>query len=301
MRILVTGSSGFIGQHLCDFLESKGIEVLPISLRSDDWVERIDISSNAIIHLAGKAHDTTNTSNPEEYYIINRDLTIQLFEKFLSSDIQDFIYFSSVNGGWLMKFQERSSEKQEPSTPHSIWQTKLGAEKYIQSCNSLRGKRVFILLPIVLVHGPGNKGNLNLLYNVVDKGIPWPLAAFSNKRSLLNIDNLLYIVHQLLIREKLKGGVYQLSDDGIISTNEIVNLISKASGRNSRLWKIHPKLIYGLAKTGDVLKLPLTTERLKKLTENYVVSNEKIKRELEIENMPFNLKDGLLKTLSSFN
>lgn len=96
MRILVTGSSGFIGQHLCDFLESKGIEVLPISLRSDDWVERIDISSNAIIHLAGKAHDTTNTSNPEEYYIINRDLTIQLFEKFLSSDIQDFIYFSSV-------------------------------------------------------------------------------------------------------------------------------------------------------------------------------------------------------------
>lgn len=299
MRILVTGSSGFIGQHLCDFLESKGIEVLPISLRSDDWVERIDISSNAIIHLAGKAHDTTNTSNPEEYYIINRDLTIQLFEKFLSSDIQDFIYFSSVKAV-ADEVSGTLTEKTEPNPLTPYGKSKLGAEKYIQSCNIPEGKRVFILRPC-MVHGPGNKGNLNLLYNVVDKGIPWPLAAFSNKQSLLNIDNLLYIVHQLLIREKLKGGVYQLSDDGIISTNEIVNLISKASGRNSRLWKIHPKLIYGLAKTGDVLKLPLTTERLKKLTENYVVSNEKIKRELEIENMPFNLKDGLLKTLSSFN
>ena len=259
----------------------------------------IDISSNGIIHLAGKAQDTTTTTNPEEYYIINRDLTIQLFEKFLSSDIQDFIYFSSVKAV-ADEVSGTLTEKTEPNPLTPYGKSKLGAEKYIQSCNIPEGKRVFILRPC-MVHGPGNKGNLNLLYNVVDKGIPWPLAAFSNKRSLLNIDNLLYIVHQLLIREKLKGGVYQLSDDGIISTNEIVNLISKASGRNSRLWKIHPKLIYGLAKTGDVLKLPLTTERLKKLTENYVVSNEKIKRELEIENMPFNLKDGLLKTLSSFN
>ncbi|KAF5272336.1 hypothetical protein FQR65_LT17463 [Abscondita terminalis] len=52
--------------------------------------------ATAIIHLAGKAHDTSNTSDPEEYFKVNRDLTIELFDLFLRSDIKDFFYFSSV-------------------------------------------------------------------------------------------------------------------------------------------------------------------------------------------------------------
>ena len=93
MKITVTGARGFVGQNLSKYLKSQNHDVLELSLRKS-WV--LDIDSDAVIHLAGKAHDTANTSADEEYFKVNRDLTIQLFDEFLNSDIRDFFYFSSV-------------------------------------------------------------------------------------------------------------------------------------------------------------------------------------------------------------
>ena len=95
-------------------------------------------------------------------------------------------------------------------------------------------KSVFILRPC-MIHGPGNKGNLNLLYKVVSKSIPWPLGAFDNRRSFTSIDNLCFVIDRL-ISEKSRPGVYHIADDEPLSTNELIEVICETMGRKARIW-----------------------------------------------------------------
>lgn len=295
MKILITGASGFVGQNLSGYLTRKGMEVSALSLRNE-WTRPKGV--NAIIHLAGKAHDIANTSSALEYFKINTKLTEKLFDEFLDSQIKDFIYFSSVKAtadtiGLILDEDHLS----DPQTPYG--KSKLQAEEYLLSKKLPEGKRMFIVRPC-MIHGPGNKGNLNLLYKVVEKGIPWPLASFHNQRSFLSIDNLNYLIEQIIVNEGLRSGVYNFADDDALSTNELVTLISKTLGKSPKLLSIPMGLIKATVRVGDVLPLPLNSERLKKLTESYVVSNEKIRKALGIEKLPLTAREGLEKTIRSF-
>ena len=149
------------------------------------------------------------------------------------------------------------------------------------------------------MHGPGNKGNLNLLYKVVNVGLPWPLGAFENKRSFCSISNVCFVVGQLLAFD-VKSGTYNLADDEVLSTNELIGIICENLGRPTRIWKFGRSAMSSLAKIGDKLHLPLTTERLAKLTENYIVDNSKIKNALKIDRMPVPAREGLSYTIHSF-
>ena len=91
-----------------------------------------------------------------------------------------------------------------------------------------------------------------------------------------------------------------MADDTSLSTNEVINIIAAAGGYKSKLWKIKPFIINSLTRIGDLLHLPLNSEKLKKLTENYVVSNEKIKHVLGITALPTSSRDGLIETIKSF-
>lgn len=150
-----------------------------------------------------------------------------------------------------------------------------------------------------MIHGPGNKGNLNLLYGVVKKGIPWPLGAFENKRTFTSIDNLCYIIEGLLNKD-VESGIYNINDDEAVSTNELIEIICEAMGKKAHIWRIPCCFMEAFAKLGGLLHLPLNPERLQKLTENYVSSNAKIKKALGIEKLPVRAKDGLYKTIKSF-
>lgn len=150
-----------------------------------------------------------------------------------------------------------------------------------------------------MIHGPGNKGNLNLLYGVISKGIPWPLGAFENKRTFTSIDNLSFVIEKLLSTD-VQSGIYNISDDDAMSTNELIKVICEAMGKKTRIWNLPSGLIKFGARIGDTLHLPLNTFRLDKLTENYVVSNKKIKEALNIEHMPVDARKGLTKTIKSF-
>jgi len=297
MHIIITGSSGFVGQNLTSYLENKQIDTEDLSLRKASWKSDIN-KEDAIIHLAGKAHDTRNTSSPEEYFEVNRDLTIELFKAFLKSDIKDFFFFSSVKAvadtidGILY-------EDVVPKAVTPYGQSKLEAETYLLDQKLPEGKRLFVIRPC-MIHGPGNKGNLNLLYKIVEKGIPWPLAAFENQRSFLSIDNLSFLILEMLRNKNVKSGIYNFADDETISTNQLIKIIGKASGKKSKLWKIPTSFIRGGAKIGDKIKLPLNSERLKKLTESYMVSNQKIKTALAINKLPLSAEEGLIKTIQSF-
>lgn len=296
MIITITGISGFVGQNLSKYLRDQGHFLNGLSLRNENW--SLDKSSEAIIHLAGKAHDTSNTSDSESYFKVNRDLTISLFDQFLNSDIKDFFYFSSVKAvaDTIDGILEENFAG-NPQTPYG--QSKFEAENYLLQQNLAAGKRLFIIRPC-MIHGPGNKGNLNLLYKVVEKGIPWPLASFQNHRSFLSIDNLNFLILKMLLNKEIATGVYNFADDQALSTNELVRIIANVSGKKEKLWKLNAQLISGIAKIGDFTKLPLNSERLKKLTESYVVSNTKVKNALKISSLPVSAEEGLKKTIKSF-
>ena len=296
MKIIITGATGFVGSNLSAYLEEKKYAVEKLSLKKSHW----DFNRNAdvIIHLAGIAHDIMNLTTIDEYFRVHRDLTILLFKEFLNSNVRDFIYFSSVKAtadsvdGFLDE-----NHYSNPKTPYG--KSKLEAENYLLSQQLSENKRLFIIRPC-MIHGPGNKGNLNLLYKVVKKGIPWPLADFDNQRSFLSIDNLNFLIERIISDQNMASGVYNFSDDKALSSNDLVKIIANTSGKTERLLKIPKHLISFVAKTGDYLKLPLNSERLKKLTENYIVSNQKIKTALNIDSLPITAEEGMKKTIESF-
>ncbi len=295
MKIIITGASGFVGQNLSQYLNKRHYNIQAVSLRSD-WA--FDTNADAVIHLAGKAHDTQNTTSEEDYYKINTDLTNKIFDEFLNSNIKDFIYFSSVKAVADCVDDVLNEDCfAEPKTPYG--KSKLLAEKYLLSKAVPETKRLFVIRPC-MIHGPGNKGNLNLLYKIVKMRIPWPLGAFDNKRSFLSIDNLNFLVLQLLENKNIASGIYNFADDGFLSTNELIKIIDEALGKETKQLNVSPDIINIFSKVGDKIKLPINSERLKKLTENYMVSNHKVKSALNIRQLTVSAKEGLIKTIKSF-
>ena len=142
--------------------------------------------------------------------------------------------------------------------------------------------------------------NLNLLYKSVQKCLPWPLGAFENKRSFCSIENLCFIINELIKNEKINSGIYNISDTDSISTNDLIRLIGTSKNTKPKIWFIPKYIIKLIAKFGDIFRLPLNSERLKKLTETYVVSNDKILININ-KSLPLSSSSGILKTLKSFN
>lgn len=316
MKILITGIHGFVGSNLVNALKKEhtlyGVDIVaPVKEGVEKTFSWKDVDDNAIppmdaiIHLAGKAHDTKNRAAAQVYFDVNTGLTQKIYDYFLKSEAKRFIFFSSVKAAADKVPGDVLTEEVVPAPKGPYGESKIKAEEYILKNEALRtrneesaSKRVFILRPC-MIHGPGNKGNLNLLYGVVSKGIPWPLGAFENRRTFTSIDNLCFVVEGLLTKD-VQSGIYHMADDEALSTNELIEVMCEAMGKKAHIWKINRSLMEGVASIGTTLHLPLNEERLGKLTENYVASNAKIKKALGIERMPVRAKDGLKKTILSF-
>jgi nucleoside-diphosphate-sugar epimerase len=384
VNILITGAFGFVGTNLSAYLAEKGHALWALDVRGEvlkcesskvrecgdvntpselqnlktggrqnytrsfDWEELERIPWNevdAVVHLAGKAHDTRNTSDAQSYFDVNVGLTKKIVSSLVhycssaiveKSEVGDqrteegsgstnqrlksrthalpkFILFSSVKAV-ADRVEGVLAEEAEPNPQTPYGKSKLEAEGEVLKCGSSIVRefetangancaneghfRTYILRPC-MIHGPGNKGNLNLLYGMVRKGMPWPLGAFENRRSFASIGNVCAVAEGLLTGE-VTPGVYQVADDEALPTNELVRLMADVQGRRARIWKVPVGLIHLIAWVGDVLRLPLNSERLKKLTESYVVSNAKVKRALGWEQMPVSASEGMKKTLESF-
>lgn len=298
---------------------------------------------DAIIHLAGKAHDTKNKSAADVYFKVNTGLTQKIFDYFLAhKSIKKFVFFSTAKAA-ADKVDGILTEDVVPSPVGPYGESKIAAERYIldqfkvyssklkdslkvesgeESLNDskdtldtdnstlatdaqlytlnsqLQTKSVYIFRPC-MIHGPGNKGNLNLLYNVVKKGIPWPLGAFENRRTFTSVENICFAVNGVLTKD-VPSGIYNMGDDEALSTNELIEEICKSIDKKAHIWRIPKGLMTSVAKVGDILHLPLNSERLRKLTENYISSNAKIKNALGIDKMPVDAREGLKVTLESF-
>ena len=310
MKILISGIHGFVGNNLVNALKNNhiiyGLDIISPAneavVKTFSWSELDFIPAvDMIIHLAGKAHDTKNTTNAQVYFDINTGLTQKIYDWFLNSEAKKFIFFSSVKAAADRVEGDVLTEDIAPAPKGPYGESKIAAENYIlshQSSVSSIPKKTYILRPC-MIHGPGNKGNLNLLYKVVKQGIPYPLGAFENRRSFTSIDNLSYVIAQL-IEKDIISGIYNVGDDESLSTNELIRLMANTMGEPDRIWKWNKTSVEFIARIGTVLHLPLNSERLQKLTENYVVSNAKLKLALGIESMPVSASDGFLITIQSF-
>ena len=302
-KILITGVTGFVGINLKKYLKNK-FNILGVSRsKSNQTISYKDLdtkqlnTTKAFIHLAGKAHDLKKTSYDEEYFEVNTELTKKLFNQFLDSECEVFIYMSSVKAA-ADEVLTILEEDVIPNPVTAYGKSKLAAEKYILSQQVPNNKRVYILRPC-MIHGPNNKGNLNLLYNFVSKGVPYPFGSYENKRSFLSVENLCFVIKEL-IENPIKPGVYNVADDDALSTKELVDTMAVAINKRVRIWNTPKSIISFIAKIGDVLPLPINTERVQKLTENYVVSSNKIKKQLN-KKFPLNVKEGITITIKSFN
>ena len=304
MNIYITGNKGFVGANLVSYLKRKNKNTIGVSRTPDNEELSYDTLSleklnqaKSFIHLAGKAHDLKKTSEDKEYFEVNTDLTKTLFDQFLESDCEVFIYMSSVKAA----ADEINGVLTEDYTPKPITvygKSKLAAENYILSKELPKNKRVYILRPC-MIHGPNNKGNLNLLYSFVSKGIPYPFGKYENKRSFVSVDNLCFIINELIDHSNIKSGVYNIADDISLSTNELVAIIGNTIGKPSKILNTPKSIVNLFAKIGDVLPIPINSERVQKLTETYEVSNKKIKNAIGKE-LPLSTKKGIEKTIASF-
>lgn len=301
---IITGNKGFVGGNLTKFLRNKNNKIIGVSRTpsgQEIHYDKLSVSflngSDSIIHLAGKAHDLKNTSNDSAYFEVNTELTKRLFDEFLKSNCETFIYMSSVKA--VLDHTDSLLTENVIPNPRTVYgKSKLAAENYILSKEIPINKRVYILRPC-MIHGPNNKGNLNLLYSFISKGIPYPMGRFNNKRSFVSVENLCFIINELINNDKIESGIYNIADDIPLSTINLIQVISEASGKPNRILKFPKFFIKFIAKIGDFLPLPINSERLLKLTENYEVSNLKIKNAIQ-KKIPLSSIEGIKKTLTSF-
>ena len=305
-NIVITGIKGFVAGNLKKYLIFRNKQVIGVSrtpLSEDLGYDEISIDimnkSKSFIHLAGKAHDLKRTSEAKDYFEVNTELTRRLFDQFLVSDCEIFVYVSSVKA--VADVVDGILTEDVIPNPKTVYgKSKLAAEVYILSKEIPKNKRVYILRPC-MIHGPNNKGNLNLLYSFVSKGIPYPFGKYVNKRSFVSVENVCFIINELIDNAKIESGIYNLADDFSLSTIDLVKIMSEVINKPTKILQLPKLFVRFLAKVGDFLPIPIpiNSERLLKLTENYVVSNLKIKKAIQ-KKLPLSSKEGIKKTITSF-
>ena len=292
--VAITGITGFLGNNLNNYLKDE-FEILGIGRKTTvSYKDLQNYKYDCLIHLAGLAHDTS-VGALENYNKINYELTREVFDDFLKSSAQIFIYVSSVKAvaDSIDEILDESTNR-NPSTNYGI--SKKNAEEYILA-NIPKNKRVFILRPC-MIHGYGNKGNLSSLYSFLRLGFPYPFGSYENKRSFLSISNFCFIIKSIIQNSAIQFGVYCLADDESISTNELVEIMRKEMGKETKIWYVSPFIIKIFVMSISIFGQSRLTDIYYKLTENFVVSNLKIKKDFNLH-LPYSVTEGLKLTIKT--
>ena len=312
-RVLITGVSGFVGNNLVQYLREYGdyhiVGVTRSLVKCKHIKQQLDhiityeelfneeFNYEIVVHLAGQVIMNYEGRNSEEIFMdANFHLTKQIFDLFtVSVRSEKFIFLSSIHV--LTEIPDRiitEDYSPNPFTPYG--RSKYEAEQYIQD-HIVRDKHIYIFRP-TMIHGEGNRGNLKSLYDYLVKGYPYFLGTVNNKRSFLSVENLCFIINEL-IKNPISSGLYHLSDDEPTSTRELIDLFEEMLQNKIRRFKIPYSLLYLISKIGQILPIPFDDQRLAKLTSNFIVSNKKIISAIG-KPLPLSPREGMRRTIQSF-
>lgn len=269
-RVLVTGASGFIGRAVCAACSDVSIDVVaavresgraPIeSVKSvsvgdigfeQNWSEALrDV--NVVVHLAAHTHRLRRRGDDtlEEYRRVNVEATEALARQALVAGVQRFVFMSSIKvNGEMSEIGSNGTPRlmtadDSPRPEDAYGQTKWEAEEVLREVVSEGGMQLVVLRPPA-IYGPGQKANMLRLFELIERGIPLPLAAVTNRRSFIYSGNLAGAVIAAT-SDGVPAGTYTL-DDIQISTPELIRAVASAIGSKPRLWWCPPSWLRGLA------------------------------------------------------
>ncbi len=312
MKILITGYTGFIGKAVTDYLGSKGHQLIGWSRQqhakfnhlqksfTGDIGPHTDFRSalsglDAVIHLGARVHVMNDQiKNPlAEFRKVNVHGTVNLARQAADSKVKRFIYLSSVKVcGEQTAYGSAFSENDVPNPidPYAI--SKLEAEQELRKIASETGMEVVIIRP-PLVYGPGVKANFLRMMEWLCKGVPLPLGAVQNKRSLVGLDNLIDFISACIEHPAAADEIFFVSDGEDISTTELLKRTARALGVPARLLPVPPRLLKVAA------KLTGKTELSQRLLGNLQVDISRAKKVLGWR-PPFSLDQELEKTARWF-
>ncbi len=253
MNILLTGGTGFVGGHLAVSLAKQPAFSVTIAGRRAKEecakfviVKSIDESTNwslglegqqAVIHAAARAHIMKDeVADPlAEYRRVNVEGTLNLARQAAAAGLKRFIFISSikVNGEATVNGQAFSPDD-EPAPQDAYGLSKLEAEKGLAQLAAETGMEIVTIRP-PLVYGPGVKGNFASMIKLLEKGLPLPLGAVHNKRSLVGIDNLVDLIIRCIDHPAAANQVFLAADGQDLSTIELLRSVGEAMGKPARL------------------------------------------------------------------
>lgn len=311
--VLITGFNGFVGTNLIQYLKKldkyhiTGVtrdknKIKKNKLQIDQVITYEELLDNefnyrTVIHLAGQVIKSgDNDSAEESYNNANYELTKFVYDQFNSSKItQKFIFLSSIHV--LTEKPNSTIDESYPPKPFTYYgKSKFKAETYLTE-NKCDEKKAYILRP-TMIHGPGNKGNLRSLYKYITTGAPYFYQTLENQRSFLSIENLCFIINELISND-IEEGLYHLADDSPTKTDDLLQTISEISDVKIRTVKISKFVLGVLSKIGEYLPIPFDESRYVKLTSNFVVDNSKIKEAIG-KQLPVSASEGIRHTIESF-
>ena len=255
-KLLLTGASGFVGGFLMreastrSFLvriagrgylsltdlpeceQSSGFELLSDA----DWSQAL-IRVEVVIHCAARAHIMNEElADPlAEYRKVNVVGTLNLARQAAAAGVKRFIFISSIKvNGESTAPGQRFLASDIPAPEDAYGQSKLEAEQGLLALAQETGMEVVIIRP-PLVYGPGVKGNFASMIRLVDKGLPLPLGAIHNRRSLVGIDNLVDLIMRCIDHPAAANRIFLAGDGEDLSTTELLRAVGKAMGRPARL------------------------------------------------------------------
>jgi UDP-glucose 4-epimerase len=228
MRIGITGAGGFVGSRFMEYNKEK-YSLVPLSLRNINPAQ-LDLSGlDAIVHLAGKAHEMKRI-NDQVYFDINYKLTKELAEEAKKNGVRSFVYISSVK-----VYGDKADllvDEDSPCEPTDAYgKSKLQAEQYLQSIQDENFNVAIVRPPVV--YGPGVKGNMIRFLNLAQKNIPLPFGGISNRRSMVFLDNLVELINRIV--ETGSNGIFVAGDVRALSTTELLGLIRRFMGKKEGL------------------------------------------------------------------
>lgn len=261
MRILVTGANGFVGRAFCSEALARGAAVRGITRApydlptgvvnmvvgsidgNTDWMDAF-ADCEVVVHLAARVHVIQETTaNPlEEFRRVNVQGTLNLARQAVAAGVRRFVFISSIGVNGAETF-EQPFTAEDHAWPHSPYaSSKYEAELGLQALATETGLEVVIIRP-PLVYGFGAPGNFGLLMRWLKCGVPLPLGAIHNERSLVSLDNLIDLIITCLTHPAAANQIFLVSDGHDVSTTELLRHMGQAMGKPARLLPVPVSLI----------------------------------------------------------